>query len=162
MPPTNPRVIVADSRQGIYEIARAALELLGRRPRLIETHSGDDALFELRVSSPDLLIASHTLPGTTNGPMLALMAKRELAALPVIVVGSETDPEMDEETLAQSPFVYLRRPLIPESFIRELRIALDGPQAVPSETAPADIMGPVPSIDHERLRSIMFQMMRDV
>ena len=162
MPPTNPRVIVADDREGIYEIARASLELLGRRPRLIETHSGDDALFELRVSSPDLLISAHTLPGTTNGPMLALMAKRELAALPVLVIGNENDPEMDEETLSQSPFVYMRRPLVPEAFIRQLRIALDGPEAVPQEVAPVDIMGPVPTVDHERLRPMMFRLMRDV
>jgi CheY-like chemotaxis protein len=162
MPPTNPRVIIADDRQGLYEIVRAALELMGRRPRLIETHTGDDALFELRVSSPDVLIAAHTLPGTTNGPVLALMAKRELAALPILVIGSENDPEMDDDTLDTSPFVYLRRPFAPEVFIRELRIALDGPEAVPQAAEPVDIMGPVPTIDHERLRPIMFQLMRDV
>src|SRR5579859_7352633 len=128
MPPTNPRVIIADDRGGIYEIVHAALELMGRRPRLIDTHTGDDALFELRISSPDLLITAHTLPGTTNGPVLALMAKRELAALPILVIGDEDDPEMDAETLSTSPFVYLRRPFAPEAFIRELRIALDGPE----------------------------------
>ncbi|HVO43104.1 MAG TPA: hypothetical protein VMT34_10790 [Aggregatilineales bacterium] len=162
MPPTNPRVIIAADRQGIYEIVRAALELLGRRPRLIETHTGDDALFELRVSSPDLLIAAYTLPGATDGPTLAIMAKRELAALPIIVFGDENDPEMEEEELNASPFVYLRRPFAPEVFLRELRIALDGPQAVPQSVEPVDILGPVPAINHERLRPVMFQLMRDI
>ncbi len=162
MPPTNPRIIVVDDNQGIYNVVRASLELLGRHPRLIETQTADDALAELRISSPDLLVTAHRLVGTTNGPMLALMAKRELAALPVIVLGNEYDPEMDQDTLAQSPFQYLRRPLMPETFMRALRIALDGPEAAPQESAPQEMMGPVPAIDEEKLRPILFKLMRDV
>ncbi len=162
MPPTNPRIIVVDDNQGIYSIVRASLELLGRRPRLIETHTGDDAMAELRISSPDLLVTAQALSGTTHGPMLALMAKRELAALQVIVIGSERDTELDAETLAQSPFQYLRRPFSPEVFLRTLRIALDGPEAVPQNTTGEDIMGPVPIIDNDKLRPILFKLMREV
>ncbi len=162
MPPTNPRIIIVDDSQGIYNIVRASLELLGRRPRLIETHSGDDALAELRVSSPDLLITAQTLWGHADGPVLANLAKRELAALPIIVLADERDPEIDQETLAQSPFQYLRRPFLPETFMRALRIALDGPEAVPTDAPPEDIMGPVPIIDSDRLRPILFKLMRDV
>src|SRR5262245_37872572 len=131
MPLTNPRIIIVDENQSIYTIVKASMDLLARRPRLIETRTGDDAMTELRISPPDLLITAHSLPGKTNGPILALQAKREQASLPVIVLGSETDPEMDEETLSQSPFQYLRRPVTPEVFIRALRIAIDGPEAVP-------------------------------
>ncbi len=162
MPPKNPRIVVVDDNKGIYNIVRASLELLARRPRLIETQTADDALLEIRVASPDLLVTAHSLSGTTNGPVLALMAKRELAALPIIVLGSETDPEIDEETLSQSPFAYLRRPLNPEAFIRALRIALDGPEAVPQEAKPEDIMGPVPAIDEDKLRPLLFKLMRDL
>lgn len=162
MPPTNPRIIVVDDNKGLYNIVRASLELLGRRPRLIETHTGDDALMEIRVSSPDLLISAHTLVGTTNGPMLALMAKRELAALPIIVMGNETDPEIDEDTLTQSPFQYLRRPVAPEIFLRTLRVALDGAAAVPETAKPEEDMGPVPVVDGDKLRPILFKLMRDV
>jgi len=162
MPPKNPRIVVVDDNNGIYNIVRASLELLARRPRLIETQTADDALLEIRVASPDLLVTAHSLAGTTNGPVLALMAKRELAALPIIVLGSETDPEIDEETLSQSPFAYLRKPLNPEAFIRALRIALDGPEAVPQEAKPEDIMGPVPAIDEDKLRPLLFKLMRDV
>jgi CheY-like chemotaxis protein len=162
MPPTNPRIIVVDDNQGIYNIVRASLELLGRRPRLIETHTGDDAMTELRISSADLLVTAQTLSGTTHGPMLALMAKRELAALPVIVIGSERDTEIDADTLAQSPFEYLRRPFLPEAFLRTLRIALDGPEAVPQNTPTEDIMGPVPMVDNDKLRPILFKLMREV
>src|SRR5436305_1124274 len=98
MPPTNPRIVIVDDNKGIYTIVRASLELLGRHPRLIETQGADDALLEIRMGSPDLLVTAHSLSGTTNGPMLALIAKRELAALPIIVLANEYDPEMDEET----------------------------------------------------------------
>src|SRR5260370_11982289 len=162
MPPKNPRIVVVDDNKGIYNILGAPLELLARRPRLIETQTADDALLEIRVASPDLLITAHSLSGTTNGPVLALMAKRELAALPIIVLGNENDPELDEETLSQSPFAYLRRPLNPEAFIRALRIALDGPEAVPQEIKAEDMMGPVPAIDADKLRPLLFTLMRDV
>lgn len=162
MPPTNPRIIVVDDNKGIYNIVRASLELLGRKPRLIETQTSDDALMELRISSPDLLVTAQTIGGTSIGPVLALTAKREVAALPVIVLGSETDPELDDETLDQSPFDYLRRPLPPEAFIRALRVALDGPEAVPQQAEPVDMLGPVPVIDIDKLRPLLFQVMRDV
>jgi CheY-like chemotaxis protein len=162
MPPTNPRIIVVDDNRGISNIVRASLELLGRRPRLIETQTADDALMELRVSSPDLLITAHTLAGSDNGPTLAVMAKRELAALPIIVLGNESDPVLDEEMLAQSPFQYLRTPLAPETFIRALRVALDGPEAVPQQSMSQEINEPVPMVDTDKLRPILFQLMRDV
>jgi DNA-binding response OmpR family regulator len=161
MPANNPRIIVVDTQGSLHHITRAALDMMERRPRLIETYTGDDAMAELKISSPDLLITAHTLVDTTNGPLLAMMAKRELAALPIIVVGTEGDPEMDDETLAQSPFQYLRRPFAPEAFIRALRIALDGPQAAPRETTEEDIV-PVPLIAADRLKPIMRELMREV
>jgi CheY-like chemotaxis protein len=161
MPPTNPRIIVVDDNQGLYNIVRASLELLGRRPRLIETHTPEDALAELRISSPDLLVTAQTLPGQTDGPTLATLAKRELAALPVIVLGAERDLEISEDELAQSPFQYLRRPFAPETFLRALRVALDGPEAVPQAAPPEDLFGPVPAIDSDKLRPILFRLMRE-
>src|SRR5260370_12498967 len=107
MPPMNSRIIVVDDNQGISNIVRASLELLGRRPRLIETQTADDALGELRVSAPDLLVTAHTLPDQSDGMELAILAKRELAALPIIVLGNESDPVPDHHTLAQSPSQYL-------------------------------------------------------
>ena len=162
MPPTNPRIIIVDDHQGVYDIVRASLELLGRRPRLIETHTSEDALTELRIGTPDLLVTAQNLPGETDGPTLAVTVKRELAALPVIVLGDTRDAEIDEETLAQAPFQYLRRPFPPEAFMRVLRVSLDGPEAAPAEKPPEDVMGPVPQIDSDRLRPILFKLMRDV
>src|SRR5258708_2225733 len=162
MPPMNPRIIVVDDNRGISNIVRASLELLGRRPRLIETQSADDALMELRVSAPDLLVTAHTLPDGGDGMTLAVTAKRELAALPIILLGNESDPVPDEETLAQSPFQYLRTPMAPETFIRVLRIALDGPEAAPQQSDSEEISAPVPMVDTDKLRPILFQLMRDV
>lgn len=161
MPPTNPRIIVVDAHHTLHHIVRAALELMGRRPRLIETYMGDDALLELRTSSADLLISAQTLAEEWDGPTLANLAKRELAALPIIVIGEETDPELDPIELAESPFQYLRRPFAPEMFLRQIRIALDGPEAAPKETAAEEII-PVPMIDAEKLRPHMYELMREV
>jgi len=159
---TNPRIIVVDDNQGIANIVRASLELMGRKPRLIETHTGDDAIDEMRLSTPDLLITSSRLGDTMSGVPLALQAKREIAALPVIVVAAESDPIDDDTMLDDSPFEYLRRPLIPELFIRAIRVALDGPEAAADTAAPLDTMGPVPQVDVDKLRAVGSKLMRDV
>lgn len=162
MSTSSPRIIVVDPQQKLSHLVRAAMELMNRRPRLIETYSSDDAMLELRAVAPDLLISSQTLLEASSGTILALMAKREMAALPVIVVGEETDPELDAETIAQSPFQYLRRPMAPESFIRALRIALDGPEAAPRAASPDEII-PVPPLEYTAsLQKIMFDLMRNV
>ncbi|HRE48616.1 MAG TPA: hypothetical protein PLD47_12900 [Aggregatilineales bacterium] len=161
MPQLNPRIIVVDARQNLHQIVRAAMELMGRRPRLIETYTGDDALSELKISSPDILITAQGIAGTMNGAMVAITAKRELAALPIIVVADEDDPELDEEDRAGAMFAYLRRPFAPELFIRELRVALDGPEAVTKETKPEEII-PVPGLNDEPIKPVMLRLMRDV
>jgi DNA-binding response OmpR family regulator len=162
MSTSSPRIIIVDPQQKLYHLVRAAMELMERRPRLIETYNGDDALMELRAIPPDLLITSQTLREASSGTVLALMAKREMAALPVIVVGEEDDPELDDETIAQSPFQYLRRPMAPEAFIRALRIALDGPEAAPRDAAPEEII-PVPPLEYNgQIQRILFELMRNV
>jgi len=162
MVPNNPRIIIADDSQGLATITRSALELMGRRPRVIEAHTGEDALDEARLRAPDLLITGYKLGSTMTGVMLALQAKREAAAVPVIVIATESDLELDQETLADSPFHYLRRPFVPELFIRALRIALDGPEAVPAAEVPVDALGPVPEVDVDKLRQISAKLMREV
>jgi CheY-like chemotaxis protein len=158
----NPRIIIVEENQGIALLVRASLDLLGRRPRLIETHTGEDALDELQIGTSDLLITAQSLVGDINGPSLAIQAKHDNAALPVIVLGNEADPEPTDQEIMDAPFQYLRRPLIPELFIRVLRLALDGPESVPPEEAPMDLIGPVPQIDADRLRPICNKLMRDV
>lgn len=162
MPPTNPRIIIVDDNQAIYDVVRLALEFMGRRPRLIHVRTADDAATELQLSAHDLLITAATLPGGTDGHTLALYAKRELAALPVVMVANENDPVVDDHTLSQQPYEYLRRPFVPEVFLRVLRIALDGPEAVPQESTPTELLIPVPQIDVDQIRPLMFRMMRDV
>lgn len=158
----NPRIIIVEENQGIALLVRASLDLLGRRPRLIETHTGDDALDELRLGPSDLLISAQSLVGELSGPALAVRAKHEDAALPVIVLGNEEDPEPTAQEIIDAPFQYLRRPLVPELFIRVLRLALDGPESVPADDQAIDLIGPVPQIDVDRLRPVCSKLMRDV
>ncbi|MBX3083537.1 MAG: hypothetical protein KF716_18030 [Anaerolineae bacterium] len=157
----NPRIIVVDSKQELYNIVRSALDLLDRRPRFIHVHSVEDALAELKSSGADLLVITQTLEDAIDGPTLALQAKRELAALPVIVLGEATDPALEDHT-DDSLFVYLRRPFIAEAFIRAMRVALDGPEAAPKDVSHDEDLLPVPEIDTSKLSRPLFQLMRDV
>lgn len=156
----NPRIIVVDRSQELYHVVRSGLDLMERRARFIHTHTAEDALLELKASGADLLIAAHNLADGSDGPGLALQAKRELAALPVIVLAEASDPDVDEQDKAL--FSYLRRPFPPESFLREMRIALDGPEAAPQGGASDQDLMPIPEIDFAKLRAPLFQLMRDV
>ena len=158
----NPRILIADDNQNLVVMVRAVLDLLGRKARILETRTGEDALDELGLRVPDVLITTYKLGGPLTGVMLALQAKREAAALPVLVVASEDDVPLDTETLDESPFQYLRRPFNPELLIRALRIALDGPEAVPVAPSAIDVLGPVPDVDIDRLRQSSAKLMRDV
>ncbi len=48
----SPRIIIVEENQGIGLLVRASLALLNRRPRLIETPTGDDAWDELQLRGP--------------------------------------------------------------------------------------------------------------
>ncbi|MBX3061986.1 MAG: hypothetical protein U0528_11990 [Anaerolineae bacterium] len=163
MSPKNTRIIVVDRKQETYQVVRGALDLMERHPRMIHTHTPEDALAELRASGADLLVTAQALQAGDDGLELALAAKRELAALTVAVIAEGDDPEIEgaaESTL----FTYLRRPFIPESFLRIVRLALDGPEAVAAEPAAAakEVLIPVPEIDTTRLHPPLFQLLRDV
>lgn len=156
----NPRIIVVDRKQETYHFVRSALDLLERRPRLIHVHTAADALQELNGTGADLLVTALTLPDTTDGSVLALQAKREFATLPIIVLAEPTDPEPENATLGV--FDLMRRPLSPETFLRGLRVALDGPEAVPHQATVEEAALPVPDISYGKLSAKIFALMSEV
>lgn len=99
-----------------------------------------------------------------------MRVKRESPTTAVIVMGDDGDPgEFDSETAAESPYVYLSRPLDVQRFLRVLTAGLEGrdlqeaynPQSLPAPVI-NDEMGPVPGLDLDGAQDIIDSLLSDL
>lgn len=159
-----PRIVVADHIGDVAGIVRGAITMLDRRCIIVEVPSAQEALEELTNASVDLLVAAYGLP-EQNGVELASRAIRESARTSIIVLARPDDPEVDRQTLENSPFMYLVRPL-GEPFLRALRVGLDGEASVTVQetggsSSSALDLGPLPQIDTTAVTDNLMQLMLD-
>lgn len=157
---TNPRIIIIDKRQDTFHFVRSAMELLERRPRMVQVSAAEDALVELAGSNFDLLVTAQSLDFNGDGLEVALQAKRATATLPIIILAESTDDEPSDSD--KSLFTYLRRPVMPESLLREIRIALEGPEAVAHQPSQGEAPIPVPEVEYGKLSPKVFELMSEV
>lgn len=163
--PSVPRIVVVDATGEVVRIVRGALALLNRQSIMVEVPTSDDALEEVANSTIDLVVTAYDIPGEMHGIDLANHVSHESLGSPVIVLAEEGDPQLDDETIEQSPFQYFMRP-VAEPFLRGLRIALDGEAAVTAEVSAAATTtidyGPLPSLDINGAQNVVSGLARDV
>ncbi len=162
--PSVPRIVVVDATGEVVRIVRGALALLNRQSIMVEVPTSDDALAEVTNSTIDLVVTAYHVPGEMHGIELANHVSHESLGSPVIILAEEGDPQLDDETIQQSPFQYFMRP-VAEPFLRGLRIALDGESAVTAEVgaaAPEIDYGLLPSLDINDIRNVISGLVRDV
>jgi DNA-binding NarL/FixJ family response regulator len=164
-----PRIVTLDPSGTIPHLIRAAADLLNRSIILVDMPDPRAALAEIKGGACRLLVtAVELLDEDMKGIELALQARRDAPGTHVIILADEDDPALDDETLADSPFVYLRRPVDAHQFMRVLRAGMDGEdvldamQASSAEPAFQVDMGPVPPIDREAARTITDGLLTDV
>lgn len=162
--PSVPRIVAVDSSYDVARIVRGALILLNRPHILVEVPTAEDAIEEVLRADTALVVTAYRVAGSVHGVGLATRLSRESLGTPVIVLADEGDPLLDQQALKEAPFQYYMRP-VAEPFLRGLRIALDGEEAIAVEEheAKSDLdLGPVPAIDVNRLRDIVASLTRDV
>ncbi len=91
------RIIAADGSSLVPNIARAAIDLMERPAVVIAVQTGKDALAEIKRGDIDLLVSAFNLEDM-RGFELALKAHKQAAGLPVIILASADDPDVDDET----------------------------------------------------------------
>ncbi|GIL13104.1 MAG: response regulator [Chloroflexi bacterium] len=166
--PSLPRVITVDSSWTISRIVRAAVDLLDLSVIQVDVPGGSEALEEIKRGSANLVVTAWELYNDIQGLELALRIKQTSPDTAVIILADLDDPEeLDEETLAESPFVYMHRPVDIHKFLRVLVAGLRGEdifQAAQSHApaAAAPDHGPVPGIDVNNARSIVDRLLADV
>lgn len=163
-----PRIITVDPTWTIARIVRGAVDLLARAAVQVDVPQGTEALEEIQRGGATLLVTAWELFDDIQGLELALRVKQLSPDTAVIILADVDDPqELDQETLSESPFVYMHRPVDVHQFYRVIMAALDKTNIFEALTIPhaaADSIdhGPIPGIDVENARKIVKRLLVDV
>lgn len=164
-----PRILTVDPTWTIARILRSAIDLTDRTVIQVDVPGGDEALQEITQGQYMAVVTTLQTDGTMKGFELALRVRQSSPHTAVIILADSDDSEeLDAETLAESPFIYMRRPVDVPRFMRVLLAALDGEDVfaayadrATSALAPAD-MGAVPALDPHVARNIVDALLTDV
>jgi two-component system, cell cycle response regulator len=120
---TSPLVLVAE---GSAETRDALLRRLGERGhRVAGAGDGEEALALVGLEAPDVVLLDHELSGVDGMEVLdRLRAHDELAAVPVIMLTTSSDPELMLEALRRGAHDYLRKPFDPAELDARVLAAL--------------------------------------
>lgn len=123
-----PRILTVDPTGTIAAVVRGAIDLMDRLVIQVDTPGGDEAIEEVKRGGYDLVISAWepSKDRKMKGWELAAKVKMESKETGIIVVADENDPDFDQDTQDDSPFVYLQRPMNPALFLRVLEAGLDG------------------------------------
>jgi len=121
------RVLLADDDPVVRQVARVLLSKTGFT--VIEVPDGVAALERLNSGDPDdhidLLIADLDMPRLNGYDLLRLTrSSARTAALPIIVLTGEEDPDAEARLIDEGADDYIRKPIEPERFLARVKSAL--------------------------------------
>jgi DNA-binding NarL/FixJ family response regulator len=167
--PSVPRIITVDPTFTLARIVRGATDLLNLPVVQVDAPSGADALEEVQRGGARLVVTAWELYDDIQGLELALRIKQAAPDTAVIILADVDDPEgLDAETIAESPFIYMHRPVDTHQFLSVLVAGLNGENifdalSVPSSaSAPMLDRGPLPNIDTQNAQKIIKRLLVDV
>lgn len=165
-----PRVITVDPQAAVSRLVRAAVDLFDHPVVQVDVPGSWEALDEIQRGGYNLVVTALHIDKHMKGFELALRV-RQLSPSTAVIILAEPDAleELDDETRAESPFVYMRRPVDVNYFIQVVHAALHGQDVLKVSTpstplAPItlDELGPVPTLDPKATDVIVDTLMRDV
>jgi DNA-binding response OmpR family regulator len=165
---STPRILTVDPSWTISRIVRGAMDLIDRAIIQIDVPSGIEALEEIKRGGINLVITDLELSPELKGFELAIRAHQESPETSVIILADVDDPEqLDDEVAAESPFVYMHRPVDIQQFSRVVMAALEGKNlkeslAEPTSTSAVINFGPVPALDLNVAQGIIDTLLNDL
>ncbi|MCA9882222.1 MAG: hypothetical protein KC546_05810 [Anaerolineae bacterium] len=168
-----PRILTVDPSGSIAHQVRSAYDLLDRPVIQIDVPTGSAAVEELQRMPCDAIIAAWNCDEHIPGWQLAAEIKKVSQETDVILVAEFADPDLDDETIETSPFIYFRRPMQADSFLRVLDAIVTGddlfeaqkPPIVTKQVAAAQgtpDYGPVPGINLNNAAGVLDMLLADV
>ena len=119
----SPTVLVVDDEESIQKLIGKFLDIDGYRK--ITALNGLEGLERLEEEKIDLVLIDLHMP-QMNGADFLQELRRIDKELPVIIVTGHPESDLMRKAMAFSPFMLLAKPLEKESFLRAVRIALNG------------------------------------
>ncbi len=166
----SPRIVTVDPTGSLAQIVQAVASLLDQPITLIDVPGGQDALAEVKAARCAVLITTVELDDDMRGYQLAIQVSQSSPETHVVVLAESSDPELDPEELgAESPFIYMHRPVDLSQFARVMTAALNGGDIFAALAAPqatggvaAVDMGQLPVVNVETTRPIVDDLLTDV
>jgi len=165
-----PRIITVDPTGAISRIVRSAMDLLDLSVIQVDVPHGADALEEL-ARQANLVVTAYNLDDEMKGWEFAMRVNKAAPETAVLILGDAEDPEFDDETAAESPFVYMTRPVDIHLFLRVLVAGMESQEAMRQALRTIsgggggimlDEVGPVPAIDVAAAESVLDGFMADL
>ena len=113
------KVLVIDDMKVMRLFMRRALENQGHEVIEWEPPAATEIPERLQTDPPDLIITDYQMPGC-NGATVARMVKRVCADLPVIILTSTRDEDVEKACLKQGADLVLHKPLSVEMMGQEV------------------------------------------
>jgi len=101
------RILVVEDQRVIADLLRDLLGGLGYAVTIAGT--GEEALSVASVYRPDAILLDLGLPGLSGHAVLRELQRLD-AAVPVVIVSGNKNPELEQSTLAAGAFDYLAKP----------------------------------------------------
>jgi two-component system chemotaxis response regulator CheY len=113
------RILVVDDSRVTRELMK--VYLIARDVELVEAEDGAQALAEIARSPPDLVLADLRMPRLDGfGLCAALRNDPALSGIPVVILTSSRDPEVEQQLLAAGARQVLRKPIQPHPLLEAL------------------------------------------
>lgn len=119
------RILIVDDSHTLRRMVRACLEGL-EEVEMVEAASGLEALEQMALSSPQLLILDINMPDMHGLDVLRFLRSHErLQHLPVIILTTRGDDMTRQEAQQAGADVYLTKPFQPEELRQRVKQLLE-------------------------------------
>ena len=119
------RILIVDDSPAIRRMVRRVVEMTGLPfEEFLEASNGLEALAAWRAARPDLILTDINMPGMNGEEFLAALG-REAAAVPVLVISTDSTRGRRERMRELGARGYLAKPFSPEALRDELERILE-------------------------------------
>ncbi len=126
---TKPSILICDDEEGIRESLRLVLE---GSYDLIFAGDGQEALEQLRASSPDLMLLDMKLP-RQDGLETLRRARAIAPTIPVLILTAYHSPEIAQETVRLGALDYIPKPFESARLLQAVQAALEKAKRLAAE-----------------------------